>query len=266
MTEQPQPPRQTGRLQLVATPIGNLEDITLRAIRSLKECDIIAAEDTRHSGILLKHFEIKKRMVSYHQHNEARRSQELVEQMLSGEIVALISDAGSPGISDPGARIVKAAIEAGIPVEAIPGPCALVAGLTTSGLNSEEFHFLGFLPVKSGQREKRLTEALRCPGTLVIYESPHRIVKLLNQLIEIAPARQVVITREITKKFEETLRGQPADILGQLGERRPKGEFVVLIEQGDLSQRQEQGPEKGAQSAPDSTYREKKKAMRGPNR
>src|SRR6058998_1774928 len=168
-----------GTLYLVATPIGNLEDITLRALRTLKECDLIAAEDTRRTGQLLKHFGIPKPLLSYFQFNEARRSEEIIERLRRGEKVALVTDAGSPGISDPGERVVKAAIAAGFRVEAVPGASALVAAITASGLSTEEFHFIGFLPHKSGQRRKKLESAKEIPGTLVLYESPYRIEKLL---------------------------------------------------------------------------------------
>src|SRR5881392_690556 len=154
------PPLLRGTLYLVATPIGNLEDITLRAIRTLRECDLVAAEDTRHTGQLLKHFGISKPLLSYFQFNEAKRSEEIIERLRRGEKVALVTDAGSPGISDPGERVVRAALAAGLRVEPVPGPSALIAGLTASGLGTEEFHFIGFLPHKSGQRRNKL-EALR---------------------------------------------------------------------------------------------------------
>src|SRR4051795_2069828 len=154
--EESLPPLTASTLYLVATPIGNLEDITLRAMRTLKECDVIAAEDTRRTGLLLKHFEISKPMVSYFQFNEAKRSEEILERLRRGEKVALVTDAGSPGISDPGERVVKAAVAAGFRVEAVPGPCALIAGLTARGLPADEFHFVGFLPHKSGQRVNAL--------------------------------------------------------------------------------------------------------------
>src|SRR5438445_7972755 len=189
------PPLVPGTLYLVATPIGNLEDITLRALRTLKECDVIAAEDTRHTGQLLRHFEISKPLISYFKFNESRRSEEILERLRRGEKVALVTDAGTPGISDPGQRVVKAAIAAGFRVEAVPGPSALVAALTASGLPTEEFHFIGFLPHKSGQRRKKLQELRGVAGTLVIYESPYRIQKLLAELGEIFPDRQVVLAR-----------------------------------------------------------------------
>ena len=218
-----------GTLYLVATPIGNLEDITLRALRVLKECDFIAAEDTRHSGQLLKHFGISKPLLSYFQFNEAKRSEEIIERLRRGEKVALVTDAGSPGISDPGERVVKAAISAGFRVEAVPGACALIAALTASGLPTEEFHFIGFLRHKSGQRRKQLDQLKTFDGTLILYESPYRIEKLLTELNEVLPERTVVLARELTKKFEEFLRGTPRELLEILKKRSLKGEFVVLV-------------------------------------
>lgn len=218
-----------GTLYLVATPIGNLEDITLRALRTLRECSVVAAEDTRHTGRLLKHFGISKPLISYFQFNEARRSEEILDRLRRGETVALVTDAGSPGISDPGERVVRAASTAGFRVEPVPGPCALIAALTASGLPTDEFHFVGFLPHKSGQRRKQLTALTAVSGTLVLYESPYRVEKLLQELKEIMPDRPVVLAREITKKFEEFLRGRPAELLAVLQERKLKGEFVVLI-------------------------------------
>lgn len=227
--EQSLPPLTPGTLYLVATPIGNLEDITLRALRVLKECDVVAAEDTRHSGQLLKHFGISKPLLSYFQFNEAKRSEEIIERLRRGEKVALVTDAGSPGISDPGERVVKAALAAGFRVEAIPGPCALVAALTASGLPTDEFHFIGFLPHKSGQRRKQLERLKTFSGTLILYESPYRIEKVLTELNEIFPERTILLARELTKKFEEFLRGTPKELLEVLRKRSLKGEFVVLI-------------------------------------
>jgi 16S rRNA (cytidine1402-2'-O)-methyltransferase len=223
------PPLTPGTLYLVATPIGNLEDITLRALRVLKECDRVAAEDTRRTGQLLKHFGISKPLLSYFQFNEARRSEEIIERLRRGEKVALVTDAGSPGISDPGERVVKAAIAAGFRVESVPGSCALVAALTASGLPTDEFHFVGFLPHKSGQRRKRLESLKGAAGTLGFYESPYRIEKFLGELKEVFPERQVVLARELTKKFEEFLRGKPAVLLEIAAKRSLKGEFVVLV-------------------------------------
>src|SRR5437773_190636 len=224
------PPLTASTLYLVATPIGNLEDITLRALRTLKECDFVAAEDTRRTGQLLKHLGISKPLLSYFQFNEARRSEEILERLRRGQKAALVTDAGSPGISDPGERVVKAAIAAGFRVEAVPGPCALVAALTASGLSTDEFHFIGFLPHKPGQRRKQLEKLRDIPGTAVIYESPYRIIKLLGELQEVFPEHQIVLARELTKKFEEFLRGTPAELLEILQKRSIKGEFVVLIE------------------------------------
>src|SRR5690348_11319984 len=225
------PPLTPGTLYLVATPIGNLEDITLRALRTLKECDVVAAEDTRRTGQLLKHFGITRPLLSYFQFNEAKRSEEILERLQRGEKIALVTDAGSPGISDPGERVVRAVRVAGMRVESVPGPCALVAALTASGLPTDEFHFIGFLPHKSGQRRKQLEELRSVTGTLVLYESPYRIEKLLTELIEILPERHVVLARELTKKFEEFLRGTPKQLLELLGQRALKGEFVVLVGQ-----------------------------------
>ncbi len=223
------PPLTPATLYLVATPIGNLEDITLRALRVLKECDVVAAEDTRRTGQLLKHFGISRPLLSYFQFNEAKRSEEIIERLGRGEKVALVTDAGSPGISDPGERVVKAAIAAGFRVESVPGPCALIAGLTASGLPTDEFHFIGFLPHKSGQRRNKLESLKAFDGTLVLYESPYRIEKLLAELNEVFPDRQVVLGRELTKKFEEYLRGKPAELVELTKKRSLKGEFVVIL-------------------------------------
>ena len=229
MDAAPLPPLTPSTLYLVATPIGNLEDITLRALRVLRECDVVAAEDTRRSGQLLRHFEISKPLLSYFQFNEARRSEEIIERLRRGEKIALVTDAGSPGISDPGERVVKAAIAAGFRVEAVAGPCALVAALTASGLPTDEFHFVGFLPHKSGQRRNQLEALKTVPGTLVFYESPYRIEKLLGELNEVYPDRDVVLARELSKKFEEFLRGKPAQLIEVTQKRSLKGEFVVMV-------------------------------------
>ena len=223
------PPLLPGTLYLVATPIGNLEDITLRAIRTLRECDAVAAEDTRHSGQLLKHLGISKPMLSYFSFNEAKRSEEILERLKRGEKIALVTDAGSPGISDPGERVVRAARDAGLRVESVPGPCALVAALTASGLPADEFHFIGFLPHKSGQRMKQLEALKAFQGTLILYESPYRIEKLLGEISGLYADRKIVLARELTKKFEEYLRGTPAELIEILAKRSLKGEFVVLI-------------------------------------
>jgi len=208
----------------------------------LRECDLVAAEDTRRTGQLLKHFGISKPLLSYFKFSEARRSEQLLERLSRGEKVALVTDAGSPGISDPGERVVRAAINAGYRVESVPGPCALVAALTASGLPSEEFHFIGFLPHKSGQRRKKLESLKDMPGTLVLYESPYRVEKLLLELEEVFGARPVVLARELTKRFEEFLRGTPLELLERIRARSVKGEFVVLI--GESNSAGEQSPTK----------------------
>jgi 16S rRNA (cytidine1402-2'-O)-methyltransferase len=191
---------------------------------------VVAAEDTRRTGQLLKHFEISKPLLSYFQFNEARRSEQILERLQRGEKVALVTDAGSPGISDPGERVVKAAIAAGFRVEAVPGACALIAALTAGGLGTDEFHFIGFLPHKSGQRLRQLEELKNISGTLVLYESPYRIEKLLVELDQIFPDRNVVLARELTKKFEEYLRGRAGELLETVRKRTLKGEFVVMVE------------------------------------
>jgi 16S rRNA (cytidine1402-2'-O)-methyltransferase len=226
------PPLTPGTLYLVATPIGNLEDITLRALRTLKECTVIAAEDTRRTGQLLKHFGISKPMISYFQFNEARRSEQILDRLRAGETVALVTDAGTPGISDPGERVVRAAVAAGLRVEAVPGPTALVTALTASGLATGEFHFIGFLPHKAGQRLRRLEACRSLPGTLVLYESPYRLEKLLGELSQVMPNRQVVLARELTKRFEEFQRGTPAELLQRQAGRPGRGEYVVLVAGG----------------------------------
>lgn len=227
------PPLTSSTLYLVATPIGNLEDMTLRALRTLKECDVIAAEDTRHTGQLLRHFDISKPLISYFKFNESRRSEEILERLRNGEKVALVTDAGTPGISDPGQRVVCAAIQAGFRVEAVPGACAAIVALAASGLPTDEFHFAGFLPHKSGQRARELRRLASLPGTIVLYESPYRIEKLVSELAVIVPDRQVAVGRELTKKFEEFWRGTAAEIAATISKRTLKGEFVVLISPGE---------------------------------
>jgi len=222
-------PLTPGTLYLVATPIGNLEDITLRAIRVLRECTVIGAEDTRRTGRLLSHLQIQKPMFSYFQFNEARRGPEIISRLRQGDTVALVSDAGTPGISDPGLRVVESVIDAGLRVESVPGPCALITALTASGLPTDEFHFQGFLPHKSGARGRQLQELQAVRGTLVFYESPYRIGRLLGELNQWYPQRTVVVARELTKKFEQYLRGKPSELLAQLENRVVKGECVVLV-------------------------------------
>jgi 16S rRNA (cytidine1402-2'-O)-methyltransferase len=228
----------SGCLYLVATPIGNLEDITLRAIRILKEADLIACEDTRQTLKLLSHYGIRKEMVSYHEHNELTRSPELVIELEQGAQIALVSDAGTPGISDPGHRLVTLCLRHHIPVVPIPGPSALVAALAASGLPTEEFLFVGFLPARAGARRKAL-DALKAESrTLIFYEAPHRVVETLADALEILGARPAVIAREVTKIHEEFLRGPLADLLESARKRAPRGEITLLIGPGDPQMQQ----------------------------
>jgi 16S rRNA (cytidine1402-2'-O)-methyltransferase len=219
-----------GTLYLVATPIGNLEDITYRAVRVLKEAGLIACEDTRQTRKLLDHYGIRTPTVSYHEHNEASRAAELIGKLGQGLNVALVSDAGTPLVSDPGYRLVQRAIENGIRVEPVPGASALLAALTASGLPSDEFHFAGFLPPKSGRRRKALENLKAQEATLVLYESPHRILETLEDLAAVLGDRPTVLAREITKLHEEFLRGTPAE-LRELLQARPsiKGEITLLV-------------------------------------
>lgn len=223
-----------GLLYVVATPIGNLEDITYRAVRILKEVGWIACEDTRTTSRLLDHYGISTRTVSYHEHNEEERARELVERLQNGESGALVSDAGTPLLSDPGYRMVRAAAEAGITIQALPGPSALLAALVVSGLPTNEFHFGGFLPAKAGQRTKVLRELKHEPGTVIFYEAPHRILESLDAIAEEYGPRQIAVARELTKYYEEVLRGTAAEIRATLASRDAvRGEFVVLIAKGE---------------------------------
>jgi len=233
MTAKTQREAGTGCLYLVATPIGNLEDITLRAIRILKEADIIACEDTRQTQKLLQHYGIRKEMVSYHEHNELTRSPELAIELEQGAKIALVSDAGTPGISDPGHRLVTLCLRHHIPVVPIPGPSALVAALAASGLPTDEFLFVGFLPPRAGARRKAL-DALKAEArTLIFYEAPHRVVETLADATEILGPRPAVIAREVTKIHEEFLRGPLAELLESARKRAPRGEITLLIGPGD---------------------------------
>jgi len=223
-------PAMPGRLYVVSTPIGNLEDITFRAVRILKEADWIACEDTRTTGNLLRHYGIQTRTLSYHEHNEAERAAELFDRLKSGETGCLVSDAGTPLVNDPGYRIVRGAAQAGIPVEAIPGPSALLAALVVSGLPVDQFHFGGFLPVKQGQRVKLLESLAHEAATLIFYEAPHRILESLADVATVFRHREIAVARELTKIHEEVLRGTPGEVLAKLEAREAiKGEFVVLI-------------------------------------
>jgi 16S rRNA (cytidine1402-2'-O)-methyltransferase len=218
-------------LYVVATPIGNLGDITVRALEVLKSVDVVAAEDTRHSGMLLKHFEIKKPLVSYHEHNEAMRTAQLVERLAADENVALITDAGTPALSDPGARLIRACIERGLPLTIIPGPSSILAALVGSGFSTERFYFGGFLPVKSGQRERELRATAERGETTIFFESPYRLTKTLAVCTGIMPDRQLCVARELTKKFEEFRHGIASELLAHYEAHPPKGEIVLVISQ-----------------------------------
>lgn len=220
----------SGRLYVVSTPIGNLEDITYRAVRILKEVDWIACEDTRTTRHLLDHYGIPTRTVSYHEHNETERAAELIARLEQGETGALVTDAGTPLLSDPGYRIVHSAAAAGIRIEPLPGPSALLAALVISGLPTDQFHFVGFLPPKQGQRRRLLESLADEAATLVFYEAPHRIPEALEDIAAVLGDRDVVVARELTKMYEEVLRGKPAEIARTLSLRDSiRGEFVIMI-------------------------------------
>jgi 16S rRNA (cytidine1402-2'-O)-methyltransferase len=227
----------SGTLYVVATPIGNLEDITRRALRILGEVDLIACEDTRQTRKLLDHYAISKPLISYHEHNESARSKELLAELLGGKNVALVSDAGTPLIADPGYRLVALAREQGIAVSPIPGPSATIAALSASGLPTDSFLFQGFLPVKKTQRRKMLENLKASQATLVFYETPHRIVEALEDIAEILGSRPVVLAREVTKIHEEFLRGTSADLSKELATRPSvRGEMVVMIGKSEVSE------------------------------
>jgi 16S rRNA (cytidine1402-2'-O)-methyltransferase len=220
-----------GTLYVVATPIGNLEDLTHRAARVLGEVGLIACEDTRHTRKLLNHYGIKTKTVSYHEHNERKRAGELLELIKSGTDVAIVSDAGTPGISDPGFRIVRMALAEGLQVVPLPGAAALISALVASGLPSDEFFFGGFLPARSGQRRARLAELASIPSTLIFYEAPHRIAESLRDAREILGEREAVVARELTKLHEEVLRGRLSELAAQFSkEEKARGELVLLID------------------------------------
>jgi 16S rRNA (cytidine1402-2'-O)-methyltransferase len=216
-------------LYVVSTPIGNLGDITLRALDVLKSVDVIAAEDTRHSGMLLKRFEIKKALLSYHEHNEAMRAAQLVERLAAGEDIALITDAGTPALSDPGTRLIRECIKRGLSFTIIPGPSSILAALVGSGFSTEKFCFRGFLPIKNGQRKRELLAAVNCEETTIFFESPYRLTKTLAACIEIMPDQQLCVARELTKKFEEFQRGTARELLAHYQAHPPKGEIVLVI-------------------------------------
>lgn len=216
-------------LSLVATPIGNLADITLRALITLKSCDYILCEDTRHSLILLQHYEIKKPLKSYHKFNEASQADAILADLKAGLHICLISDAGTPGISDPGTHLVKACVDNGIEVTSLPGPCAAISALCCSGLLTDRFQFLGFLPRKENELRQQIQEILTYRGTTICYESPHRLLDFLSLIQTMQPTRQLVVARELTKKFEEIYRGTVIEQVQHWQEGTLKGEFVILF-------------------------------------
>lgn len=216
-------------LYLISTPIGNLGDITYRAIEILQTCDYILCEDTRHSLVLLNHYKISKPLKSLHKFNEAAREKEVLADLEKGLQIGLISDAGTPGIADPGSRLVQKCVEKALPVQAIPGPCSAIAALTPSGLNTERFQFVGFLPRKRGELTDTLEEISTYKGTTICFESPNRLADTLEIISTIMPQRTLVIARELTKKFEEFLRGTAEELMQQLQKKPPKGEIVLLI-------------------------------------
>jgi len=218
-----------GALYIVSTPIGNMGDMSFRAVEVLSSAALVIAEDTRHSGNLLRHFEIRKPLVSYHEHNEAMRSEELAERLAAGENVALITDAGMPGLSDPGARLIRKCIEREISFSIIPGVSAITTALVGAGFNLENFCYRGFLPVKSGQRARELTAAASRDETTVFFESPYRIVKTLAACAELMPERPLCVARELTKKFEEFRRGRSAELLAHYQAHPAKGEITLVV-------------------------------------
>src|SRR6478672_11557031 len=216
-------------LYVVATPIGNLGDISLRGLEVLKNVDVVAAEDTRHSGLLLKHFEIKKPFVSYHEHNEAARTAELIERLARGENIALITDAGTPALSDPGMRLIRECISRELPFTIVPGSSSILVALLGSGFSTEKFSFRGFLPLKSGQRERELRTAAESEETTLFFESPYRLLKTLHACTAIMPERELCVARELTKKFEEFRRGTAAELLAHYETHQVKVEIVLIV-------------------------------------
>jgi 16S rRNA (cytidine1402-2'-O)-methyltransferase len=228
MTSSPSNPT-NGILYIVSTPIGNREDITLRALRILKEVDLIAAEDTRHTGLLLRHFGIQTPLSSYFEGNELRKRDLILSRLKQGDRVALVSDAGTPGISDPGFRLIQLVIENQIPVVPIPGPSAVITALSVSGLPTDAFLFKGFLPHKSTKRRGLLEELEKARETIIFYESPHRIIETLKDIFDIFGDRDIVLARELTKMYEEVLRGRVSEIQSQITGRKIKGEITLVI-------------------------------------
>ncbi len=218
-----------GTLYIVSTPIGNLEDITLRALRILKEVDLIAAEDTRHTVLLLRHFGIRKPLTSFFEGNELKKREWILSRLNQGDRIALVSDAGTPGISDPGFRLIQVAIENRIPIVPVPGPSAVITALSVSGLPTDAFLFKGFLPHKPKKRKDLLKQLEETRETLIFYESPYRLKETLKDILETLGDREIVLTRELTKVYEEIIRGRASEILNQVGERTLKGEITLVI-------------------------------------
>ncbi len=227
MTDDRRP--KNGTLYIISTPIGNLEDITFRAVRILKEVDQIAAEDTRKTKILLNAYLINTKMTSYHAHNIRFKTPIIVKALKEGKKIALVSDSGTPGISDPGSVLIASCIKENIPVTSIPGPAAFVVALTLSGKPTNKFVYEGFLSSKSSRRRRQLTELKDLEKTVIVYESPHRIIKFLVDFIEIVGDKDIVIARELTKKFEEIKRGKASELLSDFSEKKPRGEFIVIF-------------------------------------
>lgn len=230
-----------GTLFLVATPIGNLNDITLRALETLRNVDLVACEDTRHTGKLLKHFGISKKLVSCHEHNETARAEEFARALADESSIAFVSDAGTPGISDPGFRLVQKAIEIGAPVVSIPGPAAFVSATVVSGLPTDAIFFAGFLPSKQAERRRRLNELANAPATLVLYEAPHRLARSLRDCLEILGDRRAAVARELTKLHEEIVRGTLGELAAKYSTANVKGEIVLIIDRNREPQRSAAG-------------------------
>lgn len=217
-------------LYLVATPIGNLEDITLRALRILKEVDFILAEDTRKTGILLKRYQIKNRLISFYEHNEDKKTPKTIEELKRGKNAALVSNAGTPAVSDPGFKLIKKCRQEKIKVTSIPGPSSLVTAFALSSIDSEKFTFLGYLPRKKGRRDKLFSQLAAFPSAYMFFESPYRVLKILGELKKALGDRKITICREMTKKFEEIFEGSLEEALNHFSKKVPKGEFTLVLE------------------------------------
>lgn len=239
----------SGILYLCATPIGNMEDITFRVIRTLKEVDLIAAEDTRHSIKLLNHFEIKTPMTSYHEYNKVDKAKYLVEQLLAGQNIALITDAGTPGISDPGEELVRQAYEAGIKVTSLPGACAAITALTLSGLRTRRFSFEAFLPTDKKEKQRIFEELKKNTRTVIIYEAPHRLAKTLKELSEALGNRRVTVVKELTKRYETVWLTSLSEALAVFEKEEPKGEYVLVLEGKSAKEMEEERQEQWGATA-----------------